>query len=78
MAEQTVASSIFKAQCLRILDDVERTGVAVVVTKRGRPVARLVPLVPEVGPSLRGSVTFAEGDDLLDPIDIDWDAEGPR
>ncbi len=44
MADQVMASSEFKTHCLRILDEVARSGVAVVVTKRGRPVARLVPL----------------------------------
>ena len=42
--ESTIAASLFKAQCLAILDRVERTRTAVTVTKHGRPVARLVPL----------------------------------
>jgi len=41
-----VRASTFKAQCLALLDQVERTRVEIVVTKRGRPVARLVPLEP--------------------------------
>ncbi len=75
MAERTIASSVFKAKCLGILDEVERSGVAVIVTKRGRPVARLEPLGPSTAPSLRGSVRFCDETDLLAPIDVEWDAE---
>lgn len=60
----------FKAKCLAVLDDVQRTGRVVVVTKRGRPVAQVVPL-PADSESLKGSVLFEE--DLLSPIDVEWD-----
>jgi prevent-host-death family protein len=76
MAEQTLASSDFKARCLQILDEVERTGTSVLVTKRGRPVARLVPLAGAEAPSLLGSVRFPAGDSLLDPTGEHWQAEG--
>ncbi len=33
----------FKARCLAVMEEVSRTKEAVVVTKRGRPVAKLVP-----------------------------------
>jgi prevent-host-death family protein len=36
----------FKAQCLAVLDEVAATGRELVVTKRGRPVAKLVPVAP--------------------------------
>jgi prevent-host-death family protein len=34
----------FKQQCLAIVERVARTGKPVVISKRGKPVARLVPL----------------------------------
>lgn len=34
----------FKTHCLRILDEVERTGETVTITKRGHPVAEIRPL----------------------------------
>jgi len=37
----------FKQTCLRLLDEVRTTGEAIVVTKRGVPVARLAPLEPD-------------------------------
>lgn len=61
----------FKARCLAILDDVAETGEEVVVTKRGKPIARVVPLEPPR--SLKGSVV--REDDLITPIEDDWDAQ---
>ena len=73
MATNRIAAGEFKARCLALLDDVERTGKSLTVTKRGRPVARLVP-VPKAKPlSLRGSVLRAG--DLVSPSGERWDAE---
>ena len=33
----------FKAQCLAVMDEVQQTGVPVLITKHGKPVAKLVP-----------------------------------
>ena len=33
----------FKARCLAVMDEVAATGEPVVITKRGKPIARLVP-----------------------------------
>jgi prevent-host-death family protein len=44
---QKIAAGAFKAQCLALLDEVDRERKEIVVTKRGRPVARLVPICPE-------------------------------
>lgn len=60
----------FKARCLALLDQVALTRQEIVVTKRGRAVARLVPI--EKAPSLRGSVLAA--DDIVDPVDVEWEA----
>lgn len=40
----TIAAGVFKARCLELMDEVARTGEEIVVTKYGRPIARLVPL----------------------------------
>lgn len=60
----------FKSKCLALLDQVAVTRQEIVVTKRGRAVAKLVPI--EKAPSLRGSVLAA--DDIVDPIDVAWEA----
>jgi prevent-host-death family protein len=38
-----MAASKFKAQCLALMDEVQRTGREITITKRGVPVAKLVP-----------------------------------
>jgi|JI10StandDraft_1071094.scaffolds.fasta_scaffold1053263_1 prevent-host-death family protein len=47
---KTIAAGVFKAKCLQIMDEVGTTGESVIVTKRGRAVAKLVP-VREADPS---------------------------
>jgi prevent-host-death family protein len=73
MSTRTVSASQFKAQCLAMLDEVAATGEEIVVTKRGRAVARLSAVnEPE---SLRGSATFHVSDEeLIEPLDLEWDA----
>jgi prevent-host-death family protein len=43
---KTVAAGKFKDLCLKMLDEVEESRQPVVITKRGRPVAKLVPVTP--------------------------------
>lgn len=68
---KTIPAGEFKARCLALLDLVSETGEELVVTKRGKPVARLLPV--EAPPGLRGSVVW-EGD-LISPIGDEWNAE---
>jgi prevent-host-death family protein len=55
----TISATEFKAKCLALLDEVGRTGEPLVITKRGRPLARLVP-AGEEKPwlALRGTGAF--------------------
>ncbi len=74
MPERTISASRFKAECLGLLDEVATTGQALVVTKRGKAIARVIAFDPV--PSLLGSVTYAVGEEeLIAPIDERWDAE---
>jgi len=45
--EWTMAATEFRARCYRLMDEVAETGREIVITKRGKPVARLVPLRSE-------------------------------
>lgn len=56
MGEMEVISiSQFKATCLAVLDRVKRTGQAVVVTRRGEPIATIdPPPIPEQSGSWLG------------------------
>lgn len=42
-AMKEIAAGEFKAQCLRIMDQVQQSGEPVLITKHGKPVAKLVP-----------------------------------
>ncbi len=41
---KTIAAAVFKAQCLTLMEDVRSTKRPLVITKRGKPVAKLVPM----------------------------------
>ncbi|HME91984.1 MAG TPA: type II toxin-antitoxin system Phd/YefM family antitoxin [Myxococcaceae bacterium] len=49
---RTLPASEFKARCLRVLDEVDSEGHEFVITKHGRPVARLCPVAPRSGKTL--------------------------
>jgi prevent-host-death family protein len=71
---RTIPAGRFKAQCLRLLDEVAETGETIVVTKRGKPVAKLEPV--EEPPSLKGSVIYlVDDDELLFSTGEMWDVE---
>jgi prevent-host-death family protein len=72
---KSIAAGDFKARCLSLLDEVARTRLPLVVTKRGKPVARLVPVTDEPAVSLLGSAKYRSESDLLAPIDESWDAD---
>ena len=72
-SRRSIPAGEFKAKCLALLDEVAATGRPIVVTKRGRPVARLVPVDDQDVPSLRGSIVH-EGD-VVSPIGEHWNAE---
>jgi prevent-host-death family protein len=69
---ERVAAGEFKAKCLSLLDDVALTGKELIVTKRGKPVAKLVPVTKTEAASLLESIVW-EGD-IISPIGEGWDA----
>jgi prevent-host-death family protein len=76
LVERTISASRFKAQCLALLDEVAASGETIVITKRGKPVARVSPLEPPK--SLIGSVTYLVSDEeLIAPLWENWDPELP-
>jgi prevent-host-death family protein len=70
-----VKASEFKAKCLGLLDEVERTRQGVTITKHGKPVADLVPHRPRKR-NARGIMKgrlFVTGD-IISPLDVEWEA----
>ncbi len=76
--ERSIPAGEFKQRCLALLDRVAETGIPLVVTKRGRAVARLVPIQSPME-TLRGSVrVLAESDEDLYSTGDTWDADTAR
>jgi prevent-host-death family protein len=82
--EGVVNATAFKAQCLAMLDEVRDTRVPLVVTKHGKPVARLVPIDAEVETvfgALRHYLGAIDDAALIAPepwSGLDDDVEPPR
>ena len=70
---KSIAAGKFKDVCLKTLDEVAKTKAEVVITKRGRPVARLVPCTPPRRRPLAGSVLREAGDPFS--TGERWDAD---
>ena len=77
--DKAIGVTAFKAQCLALIDDVARGKARrVVLLKRNRPVAAVVPIgeePAELWGALRGTVTIARGTDLTQPTGETWEAE---
>ena len=71
----SIGAGDFKAHCLKLIDDVAQSRQPLIITKYGKPVAKLVPIEPR--PDLFGALkgaTYYEGD-IISPIDVEWDAQ---
>jgi prevent-host-death family protein len=69
-----IPAAEFKGRCLELVNRVREARTEYVITKHGRPVARLVPVddaPPEVFGRLTGTVTH-EGD-IVSPVDVQWE-----
>jgi prevent-host-death family protein len=77
---RTVPAGQFKQTCLRLLDEVGESGEPIVITKRDKPVAQLVPVQPERADDWRGAMRDRgelHGDLLPPALDPSaWDALG--
>ena len=76
--EEVIGASDFKARCLEILDRVARERVEIVITKRGKPVARIGP-AERKHPPLKGlwkGLGRTKGDIVRFNVSGDWEALG--
>mgnify|MGYP003343380842 CR=1 FL=1 len=77
---KTCAATEFKIHCLALLDEVHERGETLVILKRGKPVARVLPFIEREGSpqaTLLGSVSAT--DDLIEPplAESEWEALDP-
>ena len=70
-----VGAGKFKAQCLALLNKVAKEHETILVTKRGKPVAKVIPIKEaqkNLREQLKGSVLKEK--DLISPISAQWKA----
>ncbi len=70
-----IAAGEFKEKCLKLMDEVYSTHMPLVITKRGVPVAKLVPIEEEPLPLFglqKDSIVITS--DIISPIGESWDA----
>jgi prevent-host-death family protein len=72
---KTIKASEFKAKCLALMDEVAETREPIVITKKGKPIARLTPY--ERRPKslfgvMKGQIKVLG--DIVSPIEVDWEA----
>ena len=77
-----VGSAEFKANCLRLMAEVQAGGEPITVTKRGKPVAVVNPIAAEIGKPLASSFGLLKSDRYrfdIEPedfvVDPDWEAK---
>ena len=67
----------FKAKCLKLIDEVAATHEPLIISKRGKPLVKLVPIENEVPASMfgymKGTVTLHG--DIVAPLGEAWSAE---
>ncbi|HEY1731289.1 MAG TPA: type II toxin-antitoxin system prevent-host-death family antitoxin [Terriglobales bacterium] len=68
-----IAAGEFKAKCLGLIDEVNETGQALIITKRGKPLAKVIPFehatVDSLFGRLKGIVEIVgDPDDLIKPV----------
>ena len=72
---KSIGAGAFKAKCLSIIDDVHANGGELIITKRGKPMAKLVPVSKEtpdrIFGALRGLATIHG--DIVSPIVEPWE-----
>lgn len=72
-----IAAGLFKAQCLKLMDRVAERHETITVTKRGKPVARLVPAESVPARPLFGYLR-GKGEitgDIIAPTGEIWEAQ---
>jgi len=71
-----VPAGEFKAKCLKLIDEVQQQHKVIVITKRGKPAARLVPLdneIPDVFGRMKGTGKILG--DIVSPTGEIWNAD---
>ena len=69
MKTRTMPAGLFKSKCLAVMDEVQAKCEVVIITKHGKPVAKLMPVDPKRDDfygSMKGKVTILG--DIVGPV----------
>lgn len=70
-----IAAGEFKAKCLQLMDRVQKTKAPIIITKHGKPVAKLVSIDSDATDffgCMKGSIKIVG--DIVAPVDVEWEA----
>ena len=73
---KTIKASDFKAKCLQIMNEVAESGTVIVITKNGKPVAQLAPIVSRAATlagAHQGKISIVG--DIVGSLGEPWNAE---
>jgi prevent-host-death family protein len=72
-----IKAAEFKAKCLELMDRVAEGHEEIVITKRGKPIAKLVPEEDKPWAPLfgRSAGTVEILGDIVAPLDVKWEAD---
>lgn len=71
-----MAAGQFKNRCLAVMNEVQKSGEPVLITKHGKPVAKLVAAKPpedEIFGRMAGKAKIVG--DIVSPTDEDWECK---
>ena len=72
---RSIKASEFKAKCLGLIEEIANTGESLIVTKRGKPLVRVIPDRSKTKNAfgiLKGHIKITG--DIISPIDVEWEA----
>lgn len=75
---RVIPAGEFKARCLKLMDEINETGGELIITKRGKPVAKVVP--PDRRRKAKGGFGWMKGTveikgDIVGPLGVEWEAD---
>jgi prevent-host-death family protein len=73
----SIQAGVFKAKCLSLMDRVNKTHTPIIITKYGKPVAKLVPVdIKKSSTDFFGCLKnkISINADITKPIEAEWEA----
>jgi prevent-host-death family protein len=69
---KTVPVAEFEANCVDLLEEIAGSGNDIVITRDGKPLAKVVPIESSLRGPMFGTIEIVGN--IVEPIDDEWDA----